>query len=356
MAAITAIVERILVILVNLLGVISGMNSVLGSTAQESQKLIIQTIAANAANTVNSPTFGNAALLAAIADAKAQGIADTASLLVAISDLTDGTTPVSLPVSPPTGYGASSLSDIADAVWSYSIFPLGGGARYYLAAAGNYGGYQKFQLFEGADNTYFYPLMPDVFWPFGVSADYPRFDPSDILVSETLLTCMARQNPAFSCAWWTYTDGAVKLTGPGGSDVEDWITTLDETRFQFIKSLIFPINSIEIAPNWPGLAKVTLGTPVAITPGLTITTPMDGVIVTITSVTANKPSLAYGSELAYKFIGGLSFVSDNGQVEPFQQLAFTNALYCPREMTRAASVVLRADASVVGTVTPWVIA
>ena len=356
MPAIIALLGEVLAILSALTGYVSNVLGIVGTTAQESAKYAIQKTAAAAANTVNSPTFGNAALLAAIADVKAQQIADTASLTLQIVDLTDGTTPVSLPVSPPSGYGSPALADIADAIWSYSIYPLGGGARYYLASAGNYGGYEKFQLFEGADNTYFYPLMVDAFWPFGVSADYPSFDPSDILSTETLLDCMTRQNPTFACSWWNYSNGAVHLIGPGGSDIEDWITTIDESGFAIIKALIFPVTTVTLAPVWPGLSNVVLGTPVSISSSMTITEAMHGVIVNISAVSVNKPQVPYGTELAFKFIGALAFVSDDGEVEQFQPLGFTDALYCCREMTEAASVVVRADPSVSGTITPWVIA
>jgi hypothetical protein len=99
-----------------------------------------------------------------------------------------------------------------------------------------------------------------------------------------------------------------------------------------------------------------MGSPVTIAAQLTVSGPMDGVEVIITSVASSKPNVPYDTQNAYKFIGALAFVDDNGDVEPYQQLSFANALYCPKFMTRATSVVVRCDPSVAGTITPWVVA
>ena len=343
-------------LLTALIGYVQAVLGFVGTAAQEHAKYAIETIAANAANTVNSPTFGNAALLAAIADLKAQEIADTASLTLQIINLTDGTTPVSLPVTPPSGYQAPSSSDNASDVWNYSLFPLYAGAKSYLKAAGDLGGYRKFELYQNADLTYFIPMFVPAEWSAGVSADYPSFDPTDILSAEDILTCLARQNPAAVVTWGFADGGPALLTFAAFSDVYQWWTTFDAAGFAFIKSQVFPSATFPAAPVWPGIALVTLGSPTAISSSFAVSGPMDGVIVNISAISTNKPALGYGPVTAYKFIGALAFVSDNGDVETFQPLSFQDAVYSPKFLKSADSVVFHVDPSVAGTITPWVIA
>jgi hypothetical protein len=347
---------RALNILINLLGVVSGMQTVLGDTAKETSPLILQTIAANAANTVNSPTYGNAALLTAINGLNALIVSATADIEAQILSLTDGTTPVSLPVTPPAGYEAPSSAQNASDVWHYSNSPLFSQAGNYLAAAGNWGAFSANLRWLGDECLYFQAVWHDMDWVGGASDDPPVFDPTDILSTEDVKDCLTRQNPTFTVTWAFEPQGYVRLIGSNGNEVEEWQSTIDGADFALIKAQIFPSSTVNLAPIWPGIAGVTLDSPTALAPSLTISGPMDGVLIDITSVSTSKPALAYGSETAYKFIGALAFVSDNGDVEQFQPLGFQTALYCPLFLKSADSVVLRVDPSVAGTVTPWVIA
>lgn len=107
------------------------------------------------------------------------------------------------------------------------------------------------------------------------------------------------------------------------------------------------------APVWPGLDSVTLGTPVAIAAGLTITEPMHGVIVAITAVAAKQMYYTYDDLRAYRHIGALAFLDDNGDAEGWQSLGFVSAVYCCRSMSVAAAVKIMSANGTVGTVTPW---
>ena len=111
-----------------------------------------------------------------------------------------------------------------------------------------------------------------------------------------------------------------------------------------------------VPPIWPGADKVTLGEPVSLAPSLTITTPMDGILV---SITATNPSFTYfytyDGLKGYRSIGSLTFLTDSGQAEPFHALNFEQAVYCPRTMRRAQGVKMFTDHGLVGTVTPWTI-
>ncbi|HWI69625.1 MAG TPA: hypothetical protein VNS88_14830, partial [Nitrospiraceae bacterium] len=155
--------------------------------------------------------------------------------------------------------------------------------------------------------------------------------------------------------WSEATDGRVTVITTDGEGFDTWTTTIDESGFQALKDLLYPPSASAAPPVWPGIDNVTPLDPADITALLTYTADMSGVIVNISSVGANKPQVPYGDQQAWRYIGAISFVSDNGDVEPWQQLAFANALYLPRTMLQASAVVVRTDASVVGTVTPFTI-
>jgi hypothetical protein len=224
----------------------------------------------------------------------------------------------------------------------------------YLKSLGSRSEFEKgySDVFKADDLfSFFFPKYDQ----FGaVNGGQPSFDWGAINPANTFLEEITAQNALFDTAWYDGVGGSVALHDPLGTSGLDYLTNITGLEYDVITGRSSPVTTLPIPPVWPGIANVTLGTPVAIASQLTVIGPMDGVIVTITGLTTNKPALNYDTQLAYKFIGALAFVDDNGDVEPFQALAFTNALYCPKEMTLAASVVLRVDAGVAGTVTPWV--
>jgi hypothetical protein len=123
---------------------------------------------------------------------------------------------------------------------------------------------------------------------------------------------------------------------------------ISESEFQAVKSL-----ARGTAPVWPGAANVTLGAPVALSSDLTIIGPLDGILVNVTTPPTGLGKFMIGGRTAYYNIGQVAFISDNGDVEPWQFLSWDVALYCPRQQRRAASAILRVLAGAGGTATPW---
>jgi hypothetical protein len=152
------------------------------------------------------------------------------------------------------------------------------------------------------------------------------------------------------------TDGGAGCPTFNGTDGNiyfiPWLTT---ERFLEIRASMVPLAVTPEPPVWPGIAKVTLGTPHALATGVTITAPMDGVIVAITAVPPGTGVYDFDGILSYTFVGALSFVSDHADQEFPQNIGFQSAVYSPREMVRASGVKVRAKLGVVGTVTPWTI-
>jgi hypothetical protein len=109
------------------------------------------------------------------------------------------------------------------------------------------------------------------------------------------------------------------------------------------------------APIWPGLAGVTLGTPVALADALTVTGPLQGVLVECATAPAGASSYILGALNSYYRWGSVSFVSDNGDAEEFQWLGFGLGIYLPKAMAEAASAIFRVQRLPTATVTPFTI-
>jgi hypothetical protein len=128
-----------------------------------------------------------------------------------------------------------------------------------------------------------------------------------------------------------------------------------------LAAILTAINAIEAgtgtpgAPVWPGLANVTFGAPVALSTGLTITTPMHGVVVNLTSVPAENDRYLFDTEASWVHIGALAFADDNDAFEGFQPFSFGKHILTPTRLVRAERVVIRSALGVQGTVTPWTI-
>lgn len=346
----------ILGIVSQILGLAQTIQALVSKTAQETAPLAIETIAANGTNTVINPTYGNAALHTDLATLAAshtlQDILDAIAALP-ISD------PVNLPPVPPPGYGGGDPGDIASAVWQ-ALDPnsFNGNTPYgdeqmhpdaFARAAGDN------LAFRAQLAPWF--LLDDIEWwdiyqiP---SRDWPEVDFDDIQAGDTIGTWLNRTSPNWTWAWdanrgfWT---GYRTATGQGNGPT--FVLTMTPDQFAGLKGQA----AASIAPPvWPGVANVTLGTPVALVDQLVITEPMDGVIIAVTTPPSKVGVRVIGGAYYDYSAGEIAFESDNGELEPWQYLGFRAAVFCPKSMVQAAAVHLRVLGGAEGTVTPWVIA
>jgi len=263
--------------------------------------------------------------------------------------------PVTLPTTPPDGYGPGDADALVLAIWQYQLPGCDTMGSYMFAA--------------GATAAFSTTIQPQFHYDEFFDYQYPGFDAfgeprifqpsfSWTLVSpgDTFLPSVIAQNPTAAFVDWAQGEGgAISVIGDGGDGPQGYLTRYDEASWNAVRDSIFSAQLSFLPPVWPGLDGVTLGDPVTITALLTIMVPMDGCLIQIDDVTTNKPEIPYGDQMAWRYLGALSFVSDNDFVEPWQPLAFSQALYTPRSMAHASGLVLRTDASVVGTVTPWVL-
>jgi hypothetical protein len=183
--------------------------------------------------------------------------------------------------------------------------------------------------------------------------DYPVFPIANILSTDTLDVFLERES-GFN-GWIACGDGTWQV----GQDVvgNDFIihSKITDAEFLVLRDGPAAAGASVAAPVWPGLANVTLGSPVALAAGLTITEPMDGVIVELTSVPSVRGFYVFDDLNSFLNVGSLAFISDNGDAEPPQNLGFALAMYCPRSMKQAAAVKLRVGTGVAGTCTPWTV-
>ena len=107
------------------------------------------------------------------------------------------------------------------------------------------------------------------------------------------------------------------------------------------------------APVWPGIANVTLGTPVDLVDQLVLDGPMDGCVVNVTTPPTRTGLRRIGGAYMDYGVGEMSFQNDDGWIEPWVYLGFRQAIFTPKTMQSAAHALFRVLAGAGGTVTPW---
>lgn len=280
---------------------------------------------------------------------------DIVTLLNDLSTLVGGGRVVNLPTTPPAGYGGASAGDTADAVWNHA----------------NYAGYAMGDTMRSL--VYFFDGMnANLAWPspsggpFVISANVgafnaepwghnPDYGLDSILVTDATVGDWLNRVAGWGETWSLDPDSLYWRTFGLGNPANNtsWYCTLSEVQFAWIKAQLAG-TTVLVPPIWPGIANVTLGTAVPFSGStLSVAGPMDGVIVTITSVNQPLPHYSYGTAVAWGKLGGLTFVDDNGDAEEYQLFGFVDAIYCPRSMVQADSCQIRNVSGIVGTVTPW---
>jgi len=355
MAQIIALLLRLVGLAGSILGIVSFIQNRLKFMAQENVPFTIETSGAITEANVTDSTFGlqaihtqGATILTAIASSRSD-------VLTAIANLTNGSTPVSLPVSPPPGYQAPSSSANASEVWNFQISSgpflniaafnvLGWSGAYAknVATAGTFTNYQS---------PYFYGFFDTTVNNAGdVTHRPPLPDITAVRRTDTVLSWLQREAPAF--AWQQTTLFAGRVYAITAANVY-WVCTLTNATMQ-LEAFGTTAVSTGTAPVWPGLSNVTLGASLALADGLTVPGPLDGVIVTVTAVPPPTGFYPFGAVKCFVKIGGVIFVDDNGEAEMALPLGLEHDVICPRTMERADHAIIRLKSGTIGTVQPWV--
>ena len=329
---------------ITILGLTQGISKQAAHAAQETTPNLIQDNTHNTITDLESVVYGLFALHNQLTDIKA--VVDTLSVTGV---------PITLPTVPPSGYGTPTTSDIGDAVWNYQYGPSGRQTGEWLNWAGTDVLKKWVESVTFAYGMYWLPVEPPLEDPGSYTQNFPTFNPGDLVAGESFLDCVTRQNAGMLSISQYYTNGPIYVATPITATLNQWVSTIDGFDYARMQALTFPLKESLAGPVWPGLAGVTLGIPVAIALGVTISMPMDGAIISLISVPAKQGSFSFDSLISWRNVGALAFVDDNGEAEMPQTLGFESAVYCPKSMAHAAGVVLRASSGVVGTITPWVV-
>lgn len=339
--AILAALERILYLLLSLVGLGQALGIKLDKTATESTPYRIQ----GQVDWIGQQLTGQPWSLPVLHNQLTAIIATldgiNAPVLDAIAALPAGSAFPPIP----------SDADNAQAVWQYVVPLMSGEHTGTLLEYAGIFGFHAGDIMMMRPSTSPYFLYHSNAWdPRQYHGDhgYPTGDWTDLLPADTRLTWLTRTEPskvwheeAIDGTVWCYYNEASPYA-------EQVFFALTEMEFQGQKA-----TRLAVAPIWPGLANVTLGDPVALGSDVTIPGPLDGVLIALTTPPSGLSSFSMGGQTWYYRAGQVAFVSDNGDTETWQYITWTNALYCPRAMVRAASAILRGLAGVEGTVTPW---
>jgi hypothetical protein len=349
------LVQRTVGVLSNITGIVDVINGHTAHVSQDSFYLhtsdAVDLILEDDADILSLIVTNQATLTSQLDDIEAT----LASIQVTLATLQTAAEPVTLPASAPTtfldGIGASGFAG----VWDQEVGNANGDhyvqVMAYLAGIGES---YTFSPVRDALNPPFWSLF-SLFVPFQarvVDVVQPNSDPTAILETDTLLTWLQSQNPDFTISGPF--DGAHYQIFVNDNKFV-WECLIDEVQFEAFKAVLFPPGTAVSAPVWPGLDNVELGTPVELDLGVTITEPMDGVLIEIVTAPAKQGFFTFDDVLSYRNVGALAFFTDRGDEEFPQTLGFQDAIYAPKTMQQAAGVKVRTSVGITGTITPYTI-
>lgn len=355
MPAILALLAEVFAAVLEALGILSAVASILNvinqqvpNFARETIRGIIQGHVQTIQDTVTHVTYGNSGLYD-------QAAANTAAIIVAIGNAQQAVNPVILPTTPPTGYGGGLVSGDVAAIWAY-VLSGGTDAQSFLIAAG-YNGLNS-SLVGDQRVTYSSPWFTHGgSWgasnpPNGYNSD-PIFPVANILSTDTLSTFLERES-----FWTGWSDplgtGYLQVAEGGGSDFT-YTCTISKVDFIALRNGSLTPSVIRLPPIWPGVDGITYGTVTDFSDSFTITSPMDGIAVTVDTVPPGTGSFTFDAETSYRWLGSLAFFNDDDLVEEYQNLGFHFAVYTPKTMTHAKGVLVRTRHGATGRVWPWTI-
>jgi len=353
MAQIIALLQKLLNLVSTILSVVGVIQGQTAKVAQENSPFEIDTATQEILSIVTDGTFGNEALESLIAANQSTLTSQLNDIEAQLALVQLAGQPVTLPAVPPPGYASLTGDDAALAVWSavlpYPDQQAGDKLNQCATFALNVGNIAGFPYWE---DPKFIVVGPG-WWNFlnappTVGNFFANTD--NILPDDTRKTWLEREigvdfgAPNPTTGWYQWVN----------SDEANWAYVLpwSEDYFELVKAH-YKSAAATSAPIWPGILNVTLGTPVALDVGLTVTTPMDGVLVSITAVPPGTGLFQFDDVQSYRFIGAIAFVTDDGEEEFPQNLGFESAVYCPKAMQSAAAVKVRTKPGIVGTITPW---
>ena len=354
----------------NALGIIQAIQGQQQKQAQEDTLLVTETGVIVTQNAVTSPVSGNQALYSLLGAIQT----GTTPSLATITALIDALTPTTLPSTQPPGWPAESAESLLGAPvpepwWGEGINEsqlqgeLFNISSNLLGLTGATGWPDRcgpwFALTE-----YWTPLQWGMVHPIEPAAPY--LPPTDVDWTtwdgvQTLIEFLMASWPEYA---WDH-NGPAGYPTPGivwghiAAEVPArWRCLVEEWQLPFVSGRAYTALTkfrASLAPIWPGLDGVTLGTPTVLTDSGIVLGLMHGAMVTIDSI---KPGAGHLGVDGYEHVyhaGFLAFLTDTGAAEERQYLGWNTAYYLPKQMTRASGVLLVLANALQVTVTPFTI-
>lgn len=348
-------IQRILNIVIRILGVVTSIQEAQAAQATATTADAILNNTAAILSAVENGTFGLAALQSQIATLQSTQSLDFTALSTQIAAYSPAGNVVQIAPIDTGGITAGLLDLIAVTVWAFpdpttsnavvdelsncwAFAQNSDGMATSIAVKGN----APWQLIGGDDSRNIYAgdfLAPILDYTTILSSDATPVDWINRVFGTGTVFDGGSGVPVFNTASGHFT----------------WIPWLDTGHFSALKRELGITPTDDLAPIWPGLAGVTLGTAVPISLTFTVAGPLQGVLVALTAVPSLKGHYDYDGLSQSLRIGALTFLSDNGDAEYVQALGFTNEVYVPKNMAAAASCKVRTVSGVTGTVTPFTI-
>lgn len=262
---------------------------------------------------------------------------------------------VKLPAIPPPGYGGASTSAIADAVWAQ---PMPNAVPFTALEAqdsmmGHFFFLSNFNHPYSVNGNPGYAIVGADSEP-ATSFSGPNqgfLDFGTILPTDASIFAWA--NRVYPTSPWQHGANGTVFERDSLNGAILWYIDLTQAQFKATQAAM--TTAVRVAPVWPGLAHVTLGSILALSDGLTVPGPLDGILVAITSVPTPTGFYPFGAVKSFVHLGGVVFASDRGDYELAQGLGPNTEVLTPRSLQRADHAIIRLKSGTVGTVTPWVI-
>ena len=179
----------------------------------------------------------------------------------------------------------------------------------------------------------------------------PDPDWEGILHSDTRLSWLIRTETRFD---WTETTDGHGIAG-ASRDPRDirrnWYFLLSELDFQKLRPPAFTA----VEPIWPGIANVTLGTPVPLAETFSSDEYCHGVLLAVNTWPASYQTYDWGEVSQFPRAGYLSFYTDNYGSTEVRSFTFPYECIMVKGMARARGFLGRAKSGVEGEVTPFLI-
>lgn len=327
--------------------VASRITIVIHDTAAE----VSQTLA-----TVTSPTYGLATIEGQIVSMQAQ-LTTLLVDVVALGAPQQTGSPVTLPTTPPTGYGGASAS----AIWSYVPSGTTRQTGDLLITTG--------EAWSRLTDILGVVAMPEYpYWGFAGPWDEPTagnahpgalqvIDPTTIISSDT--TPYEWLHRAYPSAPFFNAGGGV-AGSTTDSDSYTYLVLLNVVEFQQLKAWVLngslggpaPI----VAPVWPGIANVTYGDTQSMdAPNGSLSGPADGYKIIIDAVPSWAGKFDFGDVQSWRNVGAIAFVDDEGVAEPAQTLGLATVIYTPQRMAHTVGAYYRIATGYHASATPFLI-